>query len=284
MRRASTSALAFGIGIQRAVGGPDVHRWRAEDIVAFGADVRIIGAEDEVFAALAFVGSGLAGVGDRALPEIGEAAGGGACGDFEHQRAGFLHVGKRHDVGRGGVGGEKAEFVLEGEVIDIVEIACAELGDVFLLPLLHDHDGKGPEVGLAGALVVDLVEHFCGGLFGRIAVFEFEFSGACVDRAGGGQLLCERTGEGECTKSSKQRGERAVCFVTDFHGCGVELNGVPVRMRIKSHTPNRMWLNRSSIQYASLAAYCFDPEVTASITRSRLKLPGFWRGGNSRKL
>ena len=26
------------------------------------------------------------------------------------------------------------------------------------------------------------------------------------------------------------------------------------------------------------------PFVTASITRSRLKLPGFWRGGNSRKL
>jgi hypothetical protein len=32
------------------------------------------------------------------------------------------------------------------------------------------------------------------------------------------------------------------------------------------------------------AGYWFEPWVTASITRSRLKLPGFWRGGKSRKL
>ncbi len=31
-------------------------------------------------------------------------------------------------------------------------------------------------------------------------------------------------------------------------------------------------------------AHCPCGRVTASITRSRLKLPGFWRGGNSRKL
>ena len=30
--------------------------------------------------------------------------------------------------------------------------------------------------------------------------------------------------------------------------------------------------------------YCLEPAVTASMTRSRLKLPGFWRGGNSLKL
>ena len=33
-----------------------------------------------------------------------------------------------------------------------------------------------------------------------------------------------------------------------------------------------------------LGPYCFDPAVTASMTRSRLKLPGFCRGGNSLKL
>lgn len=30
--------------------------------------------------------------------------------------------------------------------------------------------------------------------------------------------------------------------------------------------------------------YCLAVDVTASMTRSRLKLPGFWRGGNSLKL
>ena len=196
-----------GIGIERAVGGPDVHRWRAEDIVAFGADVRIIWAKDEIFAALTFVGAGLAGVGDRALPEIDKAAGGGACGDFEHERAGFLHVGKRHDVRGRGVGGEEAEFILEGEVVDIVEITCAELGGVLLLPLLHGHDRESPEVGLAGALVVDFVEHPGRRVLSRVAVFEFEFAGACVDRAGGRQFLRERAGERD---GSKKCGERAL--------------------------------------------------------------------------
>ena len=32
------------------------------------------------------------------------------------------------------------------------------------------------------------------------------------------------------------------------------------------------------------SGYCFEPCCTASIARSRLKLPGFWRGGKSRKL
>ena len=34
----------------------------------------------------------------------------------------------------------------------------------------------------------------------------------------------------------------------------------------------------------SVRHHLLEPAVTASITRSRLKLPGFWRGGNSRKL
>src|SRR5687768_6807268 len=35
---------------------------------------------------------------------------------------------------------------------------------------------------------------------------------------------------------------------------------------------------------SSARRHCFEMLVTASIALSRLKLPGFWRGGNSRKL
>ena len=38
------------------------------------------------------------------------------------------------------------------------------------------------------------------------------------------------------------------------------------------------------LHFAGRIRYCLEPGVTASMTRSRLKLPGFWRGGNSLKL
>jgi hypothetical protein len=40
---------------------------------------------------------------------------------------------------------------------------------------------------------------------------------------------------------------------------------------------------RERVTFRCAFDYCCT-FVTASITRSRLKLPGFWRGGNSRKL
>ena len=52
------------------------------------------------------------------------------------------------------------------------------------------------------------------------------------------------------------------------------------------HPPvRRMRLSMLVRLYSRTKRYLSPPcLVTASITRSRLKLPGFWRGGNSRKL
>lgn len=52
---------------------------------------------------------------------------------------------------------------------------------------------------------------------------------------------------------------------------------VPVEKRKAAPAWNGCGLGNSG-------SYCLEPDMTASITRSRLKLPGFWRGGNSLKL
>ena len=167
--------LGFGwIGVERTVGRPDVHRGRTEDVIPFRFQLRVVGAEDQIPATRALVGAGLAGIGDGPLPEIGEAARRGAGGNLEHQRTGFLQVGKRHDVWRRGIGREEAELVLEGEVVDVVEFSGTEPGEVLTLPLLHRHERQGPEVGLARPLVIDVVEDLHDGGIGGIAVLQFE--------------------------------------------------------------------------------------------------------------
>ena len=49
--------------------------------------------------------------------------------------------------------------------------------------------------------------------------------------------------------------------------------------------PEMIWCDPWLIERRILVDdYCLEPAVTASMTRSRLKLPGFWRGGNSLRL
>ena len=214
----------FGrIGIEHTVGGKDVDRWRTKDEIPLRRHVRVVGAENEILSTRALVGAGLAGIGDGPLPEIGEAARRGAGRHFEDQRAGFLQVGKRHDVGRRGVGREEAELVLKGEVVDIVELAGAKLGEMLALPLLHRHQRKGPEVGLAAPLKVDVVEDFRDGGIGRVAVLQFERAEPRCDASGGGEEL--PVGRGERQAADDCGGEND-SSASGQHGCFLaELSG-----------------------------------------------------------
>ena len=216
--------LGFGrIGIEHAVGGPDVHRGRTEDSVALRLHVRVIGAEDQILSTRALIGAGLAGIGDGPLPEIGEAARRRAGGHLEHQRPGLLQIGKRHDVGRRGIGREEAELVLKGEVVDVVELAGAELGEVLALPLLHRHQRQGPEVGLAGPLKVDVVEDFRDGGIGGVAVLQFQRAEPRCDASGGGEELpvgrWERQAADDCggENDSSASGQHG-CFLAELSG------------------------------------------------------------------
>ena len=196
------------IGIERTMAGPDVHRRRLDNVVALGLDRFVTGAEHEVFPAGAFVGSGLTAIGERPLPEVDDSARHRARRNFDDQRSGFLHVGKGHDIGSRGVGREQAEFVAESQIIDVIQIPRAELGALLLLPLVHGHEGQGPQVGLASALEIDVIVNFFHCLARRISVFQFEFSQTRIHGAGSGKLLREAAAD----QHGEQNGNKVFCF------------------------------------------------------------------------
>ena len=176
------------IGVKDTVGREDIHRRGAEYEVTVGLHLGVVGAEDQILPPSSLVGAGLPGIGDRSLPEVGAAPCRRPGRDLEDERPRFLQIREGHDVGGSGVGGEEAELVLEREVVDIVELPCAELRRMLALPLHHRHQGEGPEIGLAGPLEVEVVEELLDGGRGGIAMIELECAEPRCHAAGGGEM------------------------------------------------------------------------------------------------
>ena len=177
------------VGVERAVGEPDVRRRGADDVVAVGVHVRMPGAEDEVFPAPASIGAGLPRISERPLPEIGDAAGRRPGGHLHHEWSRFLHRRKGHDVGRGGIGGEQPELVGERDVVDVVEVAGAEGVAMLPLPFSHRRDRQRPEISLTSPLEVDGVVDAGHRRRGGVATLEFDPAGSRIERPIGGQKL-----------------------------------------------------------------------------------------------
>ena len=155
---------------------------------------------DQELAALAAVRADHAGIRDRPLPEVVDSAAGRPGRHLVHQQAaGVAQLREGDDVGRRVVRGEDRQLLLGGPVDDQVARLAAERAEVRVAPL-HDGDRRNEvDVGLHGALVVDLLANAFDGLVGRIAVrFELEHPGA-------GLLATVQLGVGD----GHPRGERS---------------------------------------------------------------------------
>ena len=149
------------------------------------------------------------------MPKVGEAAGCGAGRDLKHQGAGFLEIGKRHDVRSRRVGRQKSKLVLKGQVIDVVGLANIKLREMLVLPLLHSHQRQCPKVSLTGSLVVYVVENFFDRGSRGVAIFQFKFSEPSFDPAGGWQILSRSLGG---SKNQQDRRRDASDSENVFHG------------------------------------------------------------------
>ncbi|MFN6191276.1 MAG: hypothetical protein ACK54F_03785 [Planctomycetia bacterium] len=118
-------------------------------------------------------------------------------------------------------GREEAELVLKREIVDVVEFAGSEPGEVLVLPLLHRHDRQGPEVGLAAPLEVDVIEDFRDGGIGGVAGLQLERAKPGCDASVGGQELCMCRGD-------RQHGEDqgARMSAPGMHGVGMVIMNV----------------------------------------------------------
>ena len=105
--------------------------------------------------------------------------------------------------------------------------------------------------------------------------------GALVETAGMLQRMRELAVQGANGTNNSTDGAN---LQTEFAAASAEIT------RIETYDPGVPgWLFTVGFLRVALfkspRAYCLPCDaVTASITRSRLKLPGFWRGGKSRKL
>jgi len=116
------------------------------------------GWDDHVFAAAAVVRAHLAQDAALALPEVRDAAGAGAGGQLDDQRPGLAEVEEVQGVRRGRIRRDQSEPIAVAHVVREVRARCAEDLVVLRAPLRIGHQRQRPQVGLAGHLVVELIE------------------------------------------------------------------------------------------------------------------------------
>ncbi|MNQ83252.1 hypothetical protein D3C85_983280 [compost metagenome] len=160
--------LALGrVGVEHAKAHQHIHALGFGQVILAGIGRRL-GArwQNQVFAALALVGPGLAHVQDRPLPDIADAAGSRPGRQFDDHGAGFVEVDEPENIGCGGVGGDDAEFVFVALEDHQVAIAGIEFVVEFLLPLRRRHQRQCPQVSLGGLLVIQFLEQRGNGFTG----------------------------------------------------------------------------------------------------------------------
>jgi hypothetical protein len=154
---------------------------RLYDEIALGLHRTIRGGQDQVLAAMAHVRADDAEIRDHALPVVEDHARDQPGGNLDDERAGFEEVDERGDVGRRIVRREDAEFLGEVEIVQHLPALAAVLGVVRAAPAVEADGGDRPQIGLAGALKVDLVVELRDGLARGIAALELQFTDACAD-------------------------------------------------------------------------------------------------------
>ena len=181
---------------RRAVDDPkadeDVVGLALEDVDALAA-VRggvVFGSDDDVGPALALVRSGQAQVADRALPEVDHAAGRLAGRIDDLQRAAG-QADEVEDVGGGQVRRDDPALFLQGVEDDEIRLAGHPVAGCVRGPPPRDADQRrAPDVGLAGALIVHLVEQPAGGVVVEVAVAQLDVADGRADQF----IACEGGG------------------------------------------------------------------------------------------
>ena len=159
---------------------PDLIGLGARDEVARRTQVFSARRQDQVLAALPLVGTGLAHVDDRPLPDVIHAPGGRARGHFNHERPLRREVPEGEGVDRGEVRRQHARLVLEGLVHHDLAVARTEVLALRFAQAVEADRGQPPEEGLRRTLEVHLVVELLDRLFGGIAVLELQGAEAGV--------------------------------------------------------------------------------------------------------
>ena len=198
--------LGHGL-IRRQAAGAEPHlvAGRTEDPVAGRHHLGPAGGKDQVLAAGALVGSGLAQIGDRLLPDVEHAAGGEPGRHLHHQRPLGGQIPEAEGVEGGDVGGEHPRLVLEGAIEQHVAIAHAHGFGLGVVEGLEAHRRQGPEVGLGGALQIEFVVELLGGGLGGVAVLQLQGAQA-GGHAGGGRAAGGRWGRPARSGDAADRG------------------------------------------------------------------------------
>ncbi len=182
---AAQNPLPF-LGVVRQDASADQHRaaLRRDDEIGsvIVGDSRAIEPDQEP-AALAAVRADHTGVADIPLPKVVDPAAGRPGRHLVHQEAARVaQICEGDNVGRGVVRREDWQLLLGRPINDQVAGLAPEWAEVRVAPL-HDGDGGNKvNIGLHGALVVDLGTQTADGFVRRIAV------GFELDRAGAGFL------------------------------------------------------------------------------------------------
>ena len=149
---------------------------RLPDFVAALRQLALVaGRHEEELAALVAVRAGQTDIGGRALPEVVDQPDDGAGRNLDDHRPGLAEIDVGERVDRGVVGREPHrlrvdELVGNAHVVVVgAEVLLRRQPDRF-----ERHRRIGPQVGLHGTLVVQLVEQLARRLFGRIAALELQ--------------------------------------------------------------------------------------------------------------